>query len=73
MVEKVKNVKMLGPAPLLKAVVSGMETKLRKYVPDDYLRVRDFLVANYKAFEHPVNWALVRWNYARYLCAPMLA
>ncbi len=49
-----------------------MGTKLRKYVPDDFLRVRDFLVANYMAFDHPVNWALVRWNYARYLVAPII-
>ncbi len=49
-----------------------MGTKLCKYKPRDFLRVRDFLTANYMAFEPPVNWALVRWNYARYLCAPML-
>ncbi len=49
-----------------------MGTKLCKYRPRDFLRVRDFLVANYTAFEHPVNWALVRWNYARYLVAPMI-
>ena len=36
------------------------------------MRVRDFLVANYRAFEKPVNWDLVRWNYARYFCASML-
>jgi len=49
-----------------------METRFRKYRPEDFLPVRDFLVANYRAFEYPVNWDLVRWNYARYFCAPML-
>ncbi len=45
---------------------------LRKYRPEDFLRVRDFLVANYRSFAPPVNWDLARWNYARYFCAPML-
>ncbi|NIT35637.1 MAG: hypothetical protein GTN49_03915 [candidate division Zixibacteria bacterium] len=49
-----------------------METRFRKYRSEDFLPVRDFLVANYRAFEYPVNWDLVRWNYARYFCAPML-
>lgn len=49
-----------------------MGTKLRKYKSRDFLEVRDFLAANYKAFEHPINWDPVRWNYARYLCAPMI-
>ncbi|MBD3285512.1 hypothetical protein GF359_03675, partial [candidate division WOR-3 bacterium] len=49
-----------------------MSLRFREYKPDDFLKVRDFLVANYKAFEHPVNWDLVRWNYARHFCAPML-
>ncbi len=49
-----------------------MATKFRKYRPEDFLTVRDFLVANYRKFQHPVNWDLVRWNYARYFCAPML-
>ena len=49
-----------------------MKARFRKYKPADFLRVRDFLVANYRTFEKPVNWDLVRWNYARYFCAPML-
>lgn len=49
-----------------------MKTRFRKYKPDDFLRVRDFLKANYKAFDKPVNWDLVRWNYTRYFCAPMI-
>jgi hypothetical protein len=49
-----------------------MGTRFRKYNPEDFLPIRDFLVANYRAFEHPVNWDLVRWNYARYFCAPMI-
>ena len=49
-----------------------MTAKLRKYKSRDFLRIRDFLTANYMAFKHPVNWDLVRWNYARYFCAPML-
>jgi len=49
-----------------------MTTVQRPYRPDDFLPIRDFLVKNYCAFPVPVNWALTRWNYARYLCAPML-
>ncbi len=49
-----------------------METRFRKYKPEDFLPVRDFLVAHYRGFEYAVNWDLVRWNYARYFCAPML-
>jgi len=49
-----------------------MGTRFRKYRTDDFLKVRNFLVANYKAFEHPVNWDLVRWNYTRNFCAPMI-
>ncbi len=49
-----------------------MATKFRKYRPEDFLPARDFLVANYRRFRPPVNWDLVRWNYARYFCAPML-
>jgi len=49
-----------------------MRTKFRKYRSDDFLRIRNFLVANYRAFPQPVNWDLTRWNYARYLCAPMM-
>jgi hypothetical protein len=45
---------------------------LRKYRPGDFLPVRDFLVANYRKFDPPVNWDPVRWNFARYYCAPML-
>ena len=49
-----------------------MKTYFRKYKSEDFLRVRDFLVTNYHAFPYPVNWDPVRWNYARYCCAPML-
>lgn len=49
-----------------------MGTRFRKYRPDGFLRVRDFLVANYRRFEYSVNWDMVRWNYARYFCAPMI-
>lgn len=47
--------------------------ELRKYKPDpDFIRIRDFLVDTYAAFDAPVNWGLERWNYARYFVAPML-
>ncbi len=46
--------------------------KFRKYAPSDFLRVRDFLAAYYMRFKEPVNWDIVRWNYARYFAAPML-
>jgi predicted N-acetyltransferase YhbS len=47
--------------------------ELKKYMPDpDFIRIRDFLVETYAAFEAPVNWGLERWNYARYFVAPML-
>lgn len=49
-----------------------MTARFRKYRPDDFLKIRDFLVTHYNAFEHPVNWDMVRWNYARYFCAPMI-
>ncbi|MBN1552197.1 hypothetical protein JW979_12055 [bacterium] len=44
----------------------------RKYKSSDFMRVRDFLIRNYLAFDPPVNWDVVRWNYARYFAAPML-
>lgn len=45
----------------------------RKYEPlKDFLRVRDMLVETYRAFERPINWPIVRWQYARHFCAPML-
>jgi len=32
-------------------------------VPErDFLRVRDFLVDTYTAFDAPVNWGIERWN-----------
>ena len=47
--------------------------RLRKYEPErDFIRVRDFLVDTYAAFDGPVNWGIERWNYARYFVAPML-
>jgi len=49
-----------------------MKATFHSYKPSDFLPIRDFLVANYSAYEEPVNWFLTRWNYARYLCAPML-
>jgi predicted N-acetyltransferase YhbS len=50
-----------------------METTRRTYEPErDFMRVRDFLVDTYAAFEAPVNWGIERWNYARYFVAPML-
>lgn len=50
-----------------------MKVTFRKYDPDtDFLRVRDMLVETYGAFERPINWPFVRWEYARYFCAPML-
>jgi predicted N-acetyltransferase YhbS len=48
------------------------ETRFRRYDPADFLLVRDFLASNYLRFPEPVNWDIVRWNYARYFCAPML-
>lgn len=44
----------------------------RRYQSSDFMNIRDFLVKNYCAFKYPVNWFLTRWNYARYLCAPMM-
>jgi predicted N-acetyltransferase YhbS len=38
----------------------------------DFIRIRDFLLRTYAAFEAPVNWGIERWNYARYFVAPML-
>ena len=49
-----------------------MKASYRKYRSDDFLRIRNFLVKTYKLFPYPVNWDLTRWNYARYLTAPML-
>ncbi len=50
-----------------------MTVRRRAYDPDlDFVRIRDFLVATYAAFEAPVNWGIERWNYARYFVAPML-
>jgi predicted N-acetyltransferase YhbS len=45
----------------------------RKYNPArDFIRIRDFLIDTYTAFDAPVNWGIERWNYARYFVAPML-
>jgi mycothiol synthase len=50
-----------------------MTTRMHAYEADrDFLRIRDFLVATNGAFPFPYNWALERWNYARYFVAPML-
>jgi predicted N-acetyltransferase YhbS len=50
-----------------------MKVRLRKYEPEqDFLRIRDFLVYTYQAFDRLTNWRLERWNYARYFVAPLL-
>lgn len=50
-----------------------MKTRFQKYGPArDFMRVRNMLVDTYQGFEHPVNWRLERWNYARYFAAPFL-
>ena len=50
-----------------------MKVIFRKYEPaKDFMHVRDMLVETYRAFEKPINWTLVRWEYARHFCAPML-
>jgi len=50
-----------------------MMTTRRVYEPErDFIRVRDFLNETYSSFDAPVNWALERWNYARYFVAPFL-
>lgn len=50
-----------------------MTVRFRKYDPEqDFLRIRDFLMETYRAFERPVNWRIERWNYARYFVAPLL-
>jgi hypothetical protein len=50
-----------------------MKVAFRKYEPKkDFLNVRDMLIETYSAFDRPVNWPFVRWEYARYYCAPML-
>jgi predicted N-acetyltransferase YhbS len=43
-----------------------MKTRFRKYEPEDFLRVRDFLARTYGAFEKLLNWRIERWNWARY-------
>jgi predicted N-acetyltransferase YhbS len=51
-----------------------MNTKQVAYNPEqDFLRVRDFLVATFGLTERPLNWRLERWNYARWFVSPMLA
>lgn len=50
-----------------------MTARMRTYEPErDFIRIRDFLNATYTAFPDPCNWALERWNYARYFIAPMI-
>ena len=50
-----------------------MKVTFRKYDPNkDFLRVRDMLIETYSVFKKPINWPFVRWEYARYFCAPML-
>jgi predicted N-acetyltransferase YhbS len=49
-----------------------MSPKLRAYVHDDFIRIRDLLRDTRFEFELPVNWGIERWNYARYFVAPML-
>jgi predicted N-acetyltransferase YhbS len=47
--------------------------RLRRYRPEqDFLRIRDFLVKTYRAFEKPLNWRIERWNYARYFVSPLV-
>jgi hypothetical protein len=50
-----------------------MKTGFRPYDPrKDFLRVRDMLGETYTQFERPLNWTILRWQYARHFCAPML-
>jgi GNAT superfamily N-acetyltransferase len=37
---------------------------MRRYEPDDFMRIRDFLVATYPRFERPTNWTIERWNFS---------
>jgi mycothiol synthase len=50
-----------------------MTAGFRSYVPKtDFIRIRDFLLETYCAFDARLNWGFERWNYARYFVAPML-
>jgi predicted N-acetyltransferase YhbS len=37
---------------------------MRRYEPDDFMKIRDFLVATYPRFDRPINWTLERWNFS---------
>ena len=50
-----------------------MKTICRPYTPADFMPVRDMLIETYRAWPKQINWRLERWNYARYMVAPLLA
>lgn len=37
---------------------------MRRYEPDDFTSIRDFLVETYPRFDRPTNWTLERWNFS---------
>lgn len=43
-----------------------MKTYIKKYTPEDYLRIREFLVSSFERFDRPYNWTIDFWNFCRY-------
>ncbi len=41
-----------------------IESKMKCYSKEDFIRVRDFLVDTYTYYQRPFNWTIERWNFA---------
>jgi len=49
-----------------------IETTRREYnAGQDYLRIRQFLIATFALYGGPTNWLLDRWNFCRYFAVPV--
>jgi hypothetical protein len=37
---------------------------MKRYIKNDFIRIRDFLIDTYAKFQRPVNWTIERWNFS---------
>lgn len=44
-----------------------MTIRFRPYLPDDFLRIRDFLVRSHDTVGEVCNWHIARWNFCRHV------
>lgn len=41
-----------------------IDSKMKVYSKEDFIRVRDFLKRTYSYFQRPYNWTIERWNFS---------